>query len=352
MAEQPNRAIVPAAQDKFLATDVQDGVAKALTTNAPNMLAMTFEQTDQSGKKVVSPYVRKAGRSILLNEVAKKKGGLAIMQAICVRSSQESRDDLLAILTALTEPMKKQFIESRGNDWRCLTFPNGEALYKFVVVFRNGEKWEGEGIANIRNVKNPKLHDRLNEMAETRAFMRCVGRGIADGFISPEQAAGSEHYDEAEAALLAEDEAMEQDYIDVEGVEPGQAESFRTPDGDGAGAPADQPASTGGSEDGDSTEAASGTGAGEPSANAGVPRRSRPIRPDRADDSGEAEVATCTSEDFVLLYSTAAGHGWTKAEVNTHLRELKYSRPSDVPVTAFPPILEKFSKPKPTPEGG
>lgn len=318
MAEQ-SRAVVPAAQDKYLATDVQEGVAKALTTNAPNMLAMTFEQTDQSGKKVVSPYVRKAGRSILLNEVAKRKGGLALMQAICVRSAQETKDDLIGILAVLSEELKKQFIASRGGDFRFLTFPNGEALYKFVVVFRNGEKWEGEGIANVRNVKNPKLHDRLNEMAETRAFMRCIGRGIADGFISPEQAAGSEHYDDAEAALLAEDEAMEQDYIDVTGAEPGQAESFRPPVNDGVGATSDQPAPTGRPVGGDSAEAAGGEGVGDQPADAGVQGDGGGVRHDRADHSSETTDPKLSQalQDITVEYGRRVG-GWAAvAEVLT-----------------------------------
>jgi hypothetical protein len=218
-----------------LANDVQEGVKKALTTNTPNPFAMTFVGQDKQGKTVVAPYVRKAGRSVMLNEAAKKKGGLASMKSTCIRSFRETKEDLVAALGALPPSLQEKFMDARQNDMRCLTLPNGMALYKFTILFKNGEKWEGEGLAHRDNT-GPLVQARLDEMAETRAFMRCVGRALADGFINPDQIAGNENWTDAEAELLAEDQEADEDFITLE-ADPDGSGTFLVSDDLGEGGP-------------------------------------------------------------------------------------------------------------------
>jgi hypothetical protein len=225
-------------------TDVGQAIDTALRTRTPNALVMTFESTDKkTGEKIVAPYVRKAGMSVKLQEAAKKKGGIAKMYTICVRSAREKRSDLLDMMTAFTDEYKRQLIESRGGDFRFLTIPDGTAVYKYIVLFKSGEKWEGEGIANRDNIPMTTLDVRLDEMAETRAFRRCIGRALADGFITADQIAGDDDYDGAAEELFAEDAAIQEDYIDME-ADPDGSGTFLSPndvgeDGviEGAGGP-------------------------------------------------------------------------------------------------------------------
>lgn len=231
-SQSQQNALIVQAQNA-LVDDVKDGARRALETRNPNQFAMAFVGKDDDGNKTVAPYIKKAGRSVVLNEVAKKKGGIALMMPVCVRSALETKEDLVAILGALSPEMKAEFIRSRGGDFRCLSYPNGRSLFKFRILFRNGEKWEGEGIAWPGNTRMSSLHSRLDELAQTRAFMRCVGLGTADGFIDPEQVAGEEHLDMAERALMEEDAAFEAELAETEGAAPDGDDSFRTFDSGG-----------------------------------------------------------------------------------------------------------------------
>lgn len=233
--QNQQNALAVRAQDAIV-EDVKAGAKQALATQNPNQFAMAFVQKGENGETSISPYIKKAGRSVVLNEVAKKKGGLALMQPICIRSARETKEDLLAILTALSPEMKSKFIESRGGDFRSLSDPNGQARYKFVILFRNGEKWEGEGVAWPGNTRMSSLHTRLDELAQTRAFMRCVGMGTADGFINPDQVAGDEDLELAERMLMEEDEAEADEAAGrIEGADPDGSDQFRTSDSSGAG---------------------------------------------------------------------------------------------------------------------
>jgi hypothetical protein len=292
--------------DNATALNVQDGVRKALTTNSPNPYAMTFEG-NVDGKKVVSAYVKKAGRSVVLNEVAKKKGGIAKMYSICIRSAQETKDSLAGLLAVLPAAMQAEFIKSRGGDFRWGTVPDGMALYKFVVLFKSGEKWEGEGNASIRNVRAAQLHNRLDEMAETRAFMRCVGRGTADGFIDPEQAAGSGGFDLAEAELLAEEEGFDHEAINLEADPDGNG--FRPSDFGGAGGSQGGTAGDDGFAEIHHPEEAGGRSGEGPSDHAGVQGSERDVRPDSGSGTGEVpsidELMAIARQAKVMLVTLA-----------------------------------------------
>lgn len=292
-------AMVVRAQDA-LVDDVKDGARQALVTQNPNQFAMAFVGKDDDGNKTVAPYIKKAGRSVILNEVAKKKGGIALMQPVCVRSALETKEDLVSILTALPSEMKSEFIKSRGGDFRCLSYPNGRSLFKFRILFRNGEKWEGEGIAWPGNTRMSSLHTRLDELAQTRAFMRCVGLGTADGFIDPEQVAGEEHMDMAEQVLLEEDAAFEAEVAETEGAAPDGDDSFRTPDSGGAhesfGGPAG-PAGTADSHPAEAGTAAADTGESLPAAGADSGAHHAG---DRGPDAGEA-VPRAAVETVALM---------------------------------------------------
>jgi hypothetical protein len=212
-----DKTIGPDVADKVTAVDVDRGIRQSLETGMNNQYAMTFVQTDTKGKQHVSAYVKKAGRSLKLNEAAEKKGGLALLRPICVRSSWETPEQIKQMYEMLPDDLKRQFVESRGGDFRVFTAPAGRAIYLFTVLFKSGEKWSGEGIAYPGNVQMTSLHSRLDELAETRAFNRCVGRGLADGFINADQVAGSSSGDDDEDPLvddapdLDDDDAVELD---------------------------------------------------------------------------------------------------------------------------------------------
>lgn len=332
------RALAIAATDNAVAADVQDGIHKALTTRNPNPFAMTFEG-EVGGKKVISAYVKKAGRSVMLNEVAKKKGGLALLRSICVRSCSEDPKALLDMLTALPSGLQRGFLESRDNDYRALTMPRGFALYKFVVIFGNGEKWQGEGIAHIGNVRSTQLHSRLDEMAETRAFMRCVGRGLADGFISPEQAAGSEDLDAAERELLAEDEAMEAEAVERTEAGPDGSESFRASDGGGTSDSVGGAATQGDAETDHPAQAGAGEADGDDPFLAGSQASEQPHGTNPSAVGGESarnisvgDLMELAKQKGVFLLGEVKRFGKTKAgDLTAEEREILYGGLSGMP---------------------
>lgn len=227
-----------AATDRALtvtSADVDRGIQRTMTTGQETPYAMTFEENGKS-----TPYVRKAGRSIKLNESAKKKGGLALMKAVCVRGYAETPERLQQIFQALPLSLQERFMESRGNDFRCFTLPANWSLYKYVIIFGSGEKWEGEGIAWTGNLKTKQLANP-DFMAVTRAFNRTVGLALADGFITDDKMAGSEDVEADEPEDDGDEPAAHRSIIDVtphadeQGAAPDGDAPFRSPDRGGAG---------------------------------------------------------------------------------------------------------------------
>lgn len=140
-----------------------------------------------------------------------------------IRSQFESRDDILAVFTALPESEKNRFLEARNNDFSCLTLPDGTAKCYYCIIFKNGEKWDGTATATVENVPAKSFHFRLDEMAKTRAFRQTLAYGLGDGFLPEEMICGIEDWEMAEAELAAEEAAEMEEAITTTGkvVNPG-----------------------------------------------------------------------------------------------------------------------------------
>lgn len=302
--------------ERVTAVDVDRGVKQSLDTGISNQYAMTFEATDESGKKTVSAYVKKAGRSLKLNEAAMVKGGLALLRSICVRSSWEKPEQIKAMYDMLPDDLKRKFIESRGDDFRVFTSPADRAIYLFIVLFKSGEKWMGEGIAYPGNVKSSKLHVRLDELAETRAFNRCVGRGLADGFINQDQVAGSELGDDDGDIEDDEDEVREtRNHTPMalpiprqQEADPAGSDPFRTSESAGTGGTGADSGDGAGAQASPATEeGASPAGAGEPLPPSGQPGHQQ----DGGNSGADAQPHTSTvdSAKLIALASQKGVHG-------------------------------------------
>lgn len=222
MAHDPgSKALAPRqpGDTLFQPDAVAQNIKRTLQTNAPTPFAMTF-QDDKTG--TVTPYVRKSGLELRLHQVARLKGGILCVIPRCVKSDFEDPDKLWAIYKVLPADAQTKFMETRDNDARCFTTPLGTALYTCRVQFKNGESYRGEGLANKLSVKTEKMHPRMNELAETRAFLRTLRRILADGF--------------AQDDVYGDLDALAEEMVAAEEVALADAgDRFRPAAGDGAG---------------------------------------------------------------------------------------------------------------------
>lgn len=151
----------------------------------PYTTANDFLWKTTNSEGVSQIYVKKAGKSLKLQEYANKHKGMKTISTVLVSRANEDGKEFKALYDTLPEWQQREIWGSRHGKIEMFTSPKGEALAHTLIVFGDGSKADFECVnAAKENVKMSTIHVFLDVMACTRSFNRTVGYLTANGLMN------------------------------------------------------------------------------------------------------------------------------------------------------------------------
>ncbi len=199
-------------KNQQLANQSQQAVAAGKTADGnidvtPYTTANDYLWKTKNGEGVAQVYVKKAGRSIKLQEYANKHKGIKTMKTVLVSSTNEDGPEFKKVFDSLPEWMQREVWNDRHGKIEMFTTPKGVALAHTLIVFGDGSKADFECVpASKDNVKMSTIHVFLDVMACTRSFNRTVGYLTANGMMNMNLIKEHDNFDYDEDDFDAEDE--------------------------------------------------------------------------------------------------------------------------------------------------